>query len=83
MASAVCWLATGFTALTNQTFSTVSLGTDTHCGLDAVTGEAVCWGEDQAGEGSPPPGAFESISVGSTFSCGIRPGGLVERGDLD
>ena len=58
-------------------FSALSAGRQHACALSA-DGEAVCWGRNQDGRATPPPGArFSAIAAGGTHSCGIA-----EFGDL-
>ena len=41
-------------------------------------GPARCWGHNDRGQASPPPGAmFEQLSAGGFFTCALKPGGKV------
>jgi hypothetical protein len=41
------------------------------CGV-REDGTLACWGTDAAGETTPPPGTFKSVSTGVTHTCAIR-----------
>ena len=47
------------------------------CGI-RVDGSVACWGDDTAGQASPPEGSFKSVSAGQQHTCGLRPNGVVE-----
>ena len=38
-------------------------------------GSVACWGKDDLGQSSPPPGEFVSVSVGRGHTCGVRDNG--------
>lgn len=54
------------------------------CGEKAC-GPIKCWGHNDKGQSSPPPGVmFEQVSAGGFFTCGLKAGGKVECwGDID
>lgn len=54
-----------------STEGSVSVGDDHACGI-RVDGTVVCWGKNQLGQASPPPGVFRAISAGNFYTCGIR-----------
>ena len=57
-----------------ERFEAMSVGAHHACGLRA-DGETVCWGWDEYGQSSPPPGErFESVGVGAHHACGLRVG---------
>ena len=58
-------------------FATISAGSEHTCGMRA-DGSVVCWGQDRAGQSTPPSGTFISVSAGGFHSCGIRADGSVE-----
>ena len=35
-------------------------------------GTVVCWGNDEWGQATPPPGEFASVSAGRLHTCGVR-----------
>src|SRR5207302_1770774 len=37
----------------------------------------VCWGGNDGGMASPPPGAFRQVSAGSNYTCGLLRSGHV------
>lgn len=46
------------------------------CGLDAF-GAPWCWGDDEAGQASPPEGSrFDALAAGADHTCGIDDGAL-------
>ena len=54
------------TAIGAGHYHTCSLKTD---------GSALCWGDDEFGQSSPPEGSFAAITAGYIHSCGLRPNG--------
>ena len=47
-------------------------------------GPVECWGSDEYGQSTPPPGTFTSLSAGLFHTCGVRDTGVVECwGDND
>ena len=46
-------------------FASVSVGTEHACGVRA-DGTLACWGRNDAGQATPPAGAFSSVSAGSS-----------------
>ncbi|KAL7553235.1 hypothetical protein ACHAWF_016496 [Thalassiosira exigua] len=54
------------------------------CGEHAC-GPAKCWGNNDRGQASPPPGVmFQQVSSGGFFTCGLKAGGrVVCWGDID
>ena len=57
-------------------FVSVSAGGAHTCWVRA-TGAAACWGDDSAGQSTPPGGPFAALSAGGLHTCGIRESGLV------
>ena len=55
------------------------------CGKNNSCGPVKCWGHDERGQSSPPPGVmFTQISAGGFFTCGIKVDGrIVCWGDID
>ena len=55
------------------------------CGKNNSCGPVKCWGSDERGQSSPPPGVmFTQISAGGFFTCGIKVDGrIVCWGDID
>lgn len=47
------------------------------CGL-RVDKQIACWGIDNAGEASPPPGKFDSVATSFQHSCGLREDQTIE-----
>lgn len=45
------------------TFAAIDAGLDHTCALDA-DGAATCWGDDAAGQATPPGDAFTTVSAG-------------------
>ena len=80
--SVVCWGNTGDEGKTlppDETFSQIDVGSQHACGITSRSTIA-CWGANRSGEGNPPEGTFEAVSVsknirGSAHSCGIRTDG--------
>ena len=56
--------------------STLSAGLYHVCGL-TNSGEAICWGDNDDGEASPPGGTFEAINSGYSHTCALREDGEV------
>ena len=47
------------------------------CG-DNPCGPVKCWGHDERGQSTPPPGVmFQQISAGGFFTCGVKADGRV------
>jgi hypothetical protein len=60
------------TASTSTTgYMQVSTGDSYSCALTAA-GRPVCWGSNDVGQASPPPGTFKQIYSGNNYSCGIK-----------
>ena len=56
----------------------VAAGTGGHsCGL-RQNGKAICWGDNNYGQASPPEGYFTKVSLGSDHSCGLLSDGTAE-----
>ena len=55
------------------------------CGKNNSCGPVKCWGSDERGQSSPPPGVmFTQISAGGFFTCGIKlDGRFFCWGDID
>ena len=82
---------------TKTTLSTHSAGLFHICaityraGLDKDTcgehacGPVKCWGHNDRGQSSPPPGVmFQELSSGGFFTCGLKVGGKIECwGEID
>lgn len=54
----------------------LALGMNHTCGL-RQDGTASCWGENWAGQATPPPGTFIELSAGFDHTCGLRGDGSV------
>ncbi|KAG1697351.1 hypothetical protein DVH05_016633 [Phytophthora capsici] len=57
--------------------TSIAAGIEHSCAIhtqsyDDVGGRVVCWGVDNGGQSSPPPGDFIQVSTGRLHSCGIR-----------
>ncbi len=50
------------------TFSQVSAAANRTCGIKAVDGSIVCWGEPNA---NPLPGPFTQVAAGGAHTCGL------------
>jgi thiol-disulfide isomerase/thioredoxin len=61
-------------------FSTISCGVEFCCGLTGTSGDNLtCWGRDDFGQSTPPPGTFTSVSAhGWWHACGVKDGGSIE-----
>ena len=57
--------------------TTLSAGGDHTCGI-REDGTVECWGDNWAGQASPPSGIFHSLSAGRFHTCGLRKDGTVE-----
>jgi len=58
-------------------FAALAVGEFHACGLRS-DGQAVCWGNNNYGQATPPPGvAFQQLSVGSSQTCGILTDGTL------
>ncbi len=55
-------------------YTAIAGGRNHTCALK-VDGTAVCWGENQNGQSSPPPGTFTKITAGTSDTCAIRSDG--------
>ncbi len=53
------------------TYSAVSIGAFSGCGIRTGTATLACWGLNNHGQSSPPPGAFKQISASGALACGI------------
>lgn len=51
--------------------ASVSAGGDHICGV-RDDGTVACWGNDYAGQTTPPKGRFASVSAGYDYACGVR-----------
>ena len=77
------------TTLTTGLFHTCAItkrtGVDKDTCGDKECGPVKCWGHNDSGQSSPPPGAmFTQVSAGGYFTCGIRvEGDLVCWGQID
>ena len=40
-------------------------------------GSVACWGNDESGQSTPPPGSFDSVSAGLVYTCGVKSNGSV------
>ena len=56
-------------------FGQIDVGRNHACAL--WRGKAICWGDDEFGQSSPPAGPFEQIATGYSHSCAIQTNGLV------
>src|ERR1017187_6640148 len=61
---------------TTHDFTSVSAGVWHTCGLK-TDGTIVCWGVNNFGESTPPPGTFTAVSAGEFFSCGLKTDGTI------
>ena len=59
-------------SLDRGTFVQVTAGTDNTCGVQ-MTGIAVCWGNNEHGQSTPPSGTFQQLALASSYTCGLRP----------
>jgi len=57
-----------------DSFIDISCGLNFCCGLTGLTGDNVkCWGANDEGQSSPPPGTFKQVSArGGRHACGIN-----------
>ena len=58
-------------------FSSISVGVEHSCGL-FLDNTLACWGNDEDGRATPPPGTFKSVSAGRFHTCAIRLDGAVD-----
>ena len=56
-------------------FTKLSVGGNHACAL--WRGKAACWGANEYGEATPPPGPFDDIACGYSHTCAIQSNGLV------
>jgi Regulator of chromosome condensation (RCC1) repeat len=52
-------------------FSEITAGASHTCAMTS-TGEISCWGSNDDGESTPPPGTYKAVSAGNAFTCAIR-----------
>jgi alpha-tubulin suppressor-like RCC1 family protein len=57
--------------------TSIAAGIEHSCAIQTqsyedVGGRVVCWGVNNGGQSSPPPGEFIQVSTGRLHSCGIR-----------
>uniref|UniRef100_H3GQG3 non-specific serine/threonine protein kinase n=1 Tax=Phytophthora ramorum TaxID=164328 RepID=H3GQG3_PHYRM len=57
--------------------TSIAAGIEHSCAIQTqsyedVGGRVVCWGVNNGGQSSPPPGDFIQVSTGRLHSCGIR-----------
>ncbi|ETK73155.1 hypothetical protein L915_19893 [Phytophthora nicotianae] len=57
--------------------TSIAAGVEHSCAIQTqsfedVGGRVVCWGVNNGGQSSPPPGEFIQVSTGRLHSCGIR-----------
>ena len=64
--------ATGVASITGR----VAAGTDHTCAI-RTDGRLVCWGKDDKGQASPPPGIFTEVGAGYAHSCALRDDGTL------
>ncbi len=57
-------------------FQQISAGGGHSCGI-LTGGAVVCWGDDSAGQATPPSGTFQQVSAGDWHTCGVRTDGAV------
>ena len=55
-------------------YDRVSAGLFHSCGLS--DGLVACWGRNDAGQATPPPGYFTAIHAGTSHTCGVRRTGV-------
>lgn len=72
------------------TFESISLSSGTadygswHGCAIREEGGVTCWGRDDRGQASPPPGEYESLALSAYFSCGLTLDGHIDCwGDPD
>ncbi len=65
-----CRQAGGTSQIDGQ-FVDLSVGYDHYCALD-IAGQLHCWGDDSAGQSTPPVGSFTRVFSGRGGSCAIR-----------
>ena len=56
-------------------YLSVSAGIHTTCGIRDDGGSIrpiICWGRNEFGEATPPPGSFRSVDIYAGHACGIR-----------
>ena len=74
----LCWgnnISGSLNAPVGMTFSQISAGLNFACGLrdDAI----YCWGQNDAGQASPPKGRFDEIATGRDHACALDDGALI------
>ena len=60
-----------------ETVSALAAGAFHTCAISEQTGQATCWGRDDAGQSTPPSGTFERLTAGGFHTCGRRPDGEI------
>jgi len=77
-----CWGTDGFGQTSGApiagTFTSVTAGRQHSCAIEEGTGFVTCWGDDSAGQSSPPTGVFTQVSAGDYHTCGKRPNDTVD-----
>jgi hypothetical protein len=53
-------------------YSSISAGSAHTCAIQMGDNLVACWGDNGAGQASPPPEQFLAISAGGGHTCGIR-----------
>ena len=69
-------ISLGFTPPLTEAWQAVSAGGWHTCAL-RNDGTVACWGYNQDGQATPPPGTFTQLGAGEWNTCGVRTGGTL------
>ena len=72
---AVCWGRGGERVVAAGPFTAIDGTRDFGCGLLRSSGQIACWGSNEWGAASPPPGRFRAVYAGPQQACALRVNG--------
>lgn len=62
---------------TAQRFRQVDAGGSATCGILQGSGKLLCWGRNDLGQATPPPGKYRFVAMGQIHGCAVTEKGLL------